>query len=329
MDDKDRQLLGFLRKGINLTSRPFQDLASKLGTDSSEFFLRLINLREKKLAGHLTAVLDPQFLAYQSVWVAAKLSDSEKEFNQAAERINAHPGVIKSHRRSHSFNFWFTLILPPAESAEEHLRGLQQTAGSGKMLALPVIKRFKSGNAVESSVSPGFIDLTDQEIEVLRKIQEDLPLLDRPFQKMARDLEMTEFNFLEVLKKFVKQGIIRRFGMFFPAEEKLPAPQHMTVWQVPEEKQDVIAARISHFPGVAQCVRRHVFSEFPYSLYAFYSGKSKEVLEETAEEIQKQIGKWPRVNIPVVSEFKNSRPFYFPKELDRRMQFSEQILKEV
>ena len=330
MDDKDRQLLGFLRKGITLTPRPFHDLASKTGADSdtSEIFLRLISLREKKLAGPLTAVLDSQILAYRSVWVAVKIPDSEKEFQQASARFNAHPGVIKSHRRFHEFNFWFTLILPPTESAEDHLDGLRREPE--KMLVLPVIKRFKAGNAVASNVSPGFIDFSNQEIEILRKIQEDLPLQDRPFQKWARDLEMTETDFLEVLKKFTKQGIFKRFAMVFPAEESLNAPQNMIVWQVPEEKQDVVAACISSFPRVTQCVQGHAFQEFPYSLYSFHAGKNEEA-EKTALEIQKQIGKWPWVSLPVVSESKNSRPFYFPKDLAPWAQsaFAEKILKEV
>lgn len=328
MDDKDRQFLGFLRKGITLTPRPFQDLASKTGIDSSEIFLRLLNLRDKKAAGSLTAVLDSQSLAYQSVWAAAKLPAAEKEFEQAAAVINGHPGVIKSHRRDHDFNFWFTLILPPYEFVEEHLAALGKSAGCGKILALPAVKRFKAGEPAESAVSPGFIGFSNLQIEVLRKIQEDLPLQDRPFQKWARDLDISESDFLEILKKFAKQGVLKRFVLFFPAEERFPAPQHMSVWQVPEEKQDVTAARISGFPGVTQCVRRHVFREFPYSLYAFHSG-AREEAEETALEIQKQIGEWPRVNIPVISELKNTRPFYFPKDLEEWAKSSEKILKEV
>lgn len=328
MDDKDRQLLGFLRKGINLTPRPFQDLASKIGADSSEIFLRVINLREKKLAGSLTAILDSQALAYQSSWVAVKLSDSEKEFKQAAAVINAHPGVIKSCRRLHDFNFWFTLILPAAESFEEHLNKLGQSVGSVKMVALPAVKRFKAGIPIEGLAAPGFADFSNLEIEVLRKIQEEVPLLDRPFQKWARDLEMTESDFWEILKGFVNRGILKRFAMVFPVDEKRSGPQDMTVWQVPEEKQDVIASCISDFQEVAQCVRRRASGEFPYSLYALYSSKRKN-LEGTVLEIQKKIGEWPWVNLPVVEEFKNSRPFYFPKDLNDWVQASEQILKEV
>ena len=330
MDDKDRQLLGFLRKGINLTSRPFQDLAAKIGADSgeSEIFLRMISLREKNLAGSLTVVLNSQLLAYQSVWVAAKLPGSENEFDRVAARINEYPGVIKSQRRAHDFNFWFTLILPSVEPVEDHLHRLRQVSGSEKLIMIPLIKRFKAGNAVESFVSPGFLDFSNQEIEILRKIQEELPLLDRPFQKWARDLEMTETDFLENIKDFVKRGIVRRFAMIFPAEEKLSASQNMLVWQVPEEKQDAIAASISSFPGVSQCDRRRVLSEFPYPLVAFFSSKTESV-EETVLGIQKKIGKWPWVSIPVVSELKNSRPFYFPKDLEPQLQTSEQILKEV
>lgn len=324
MDDKDRQLLGFLRKGLNLSARPFQEPASKLGVDSSEIFLRLIALRDIREAGLLTAVLDSRALAYQNVPAAAKLP--EAEFEKAAARIHSHPGVNKSHRREHEFNFWFTLSLPPAENLQEHLDDLQRAAGC-EILTLPAVKRFKAGNEAEANVPPGFIDLSNREIEILRKIQEDFPLVDRPFQKWARELGTTENDLLEILKKFSKQGILKRFALLFPAEERTARPQDLTAWQVPEEKQDVAAAYVSSLPGVASCVRRKAAKEFPYTLFVYHAAGVNTA--ETVLEIQKQIGLWPWANVPVAGELKNSRPFYFPEDLAAWKKSPDQILKEV
>ncbi len=316
MDDKDRQLLGLLHKGIPLCSRPFEEIGRRTGLDSADVLLRLTRLKEKQVTGSLTAVLESRNLGYQSLWAAMQLPEEEVDFEIGALRVNRHPGVIRSHRRLHEFNFWFTLALPASEVFEEHLKVLREVSGAKKVLAFPVLKRFRSGMEQTQEIQRPYQVFSAEEIEVLRALQDDVPLSDDPFRRLAKIAGMNEADFLEIVKRFEKQGILRRLAVLFPAEEKPLPPQDVTVWQVPQEKQDWAAARISRTPGVTQCSVRMSWPEFPYSLTAFHA-RGTEDLDRIAFDLEEEIGKWPWVNLPVVAEMKNTRPKYFPRELEK------------
>lgn len=315
MDDKDRQLLGYLRKGIPFSSRPFEEIGRKIGTDGADVLLRMTRLREHRVTGPMTAVLDAKHLGYQSVWAAMQLPDEDPLFEAAAASINEHPGVVRSHRRFHQFNFWFTLVLPSQERAEDHLKVLQEISGAAAFLMLPAVKKFKAGAVQPSELPRPFQIFSAEEMNVLRALQEELQLTDRPFAKLAKDAGTAEADFLDIAKKFEKQGIVRRLAVGFPAEQQASASQDLIVWEMPEEKQDVAAARISLAPGVLQCVRRRPQPTFPYSLYAFFAAGTEEI-EKTAAEMEEEIGKWPWAHLPVVAESKKSKPKYFPRELE-------------
>ncbi len=316
MDDKDRQLLGFLRKGIPVSARPFEEAGRKIGVAGADVLLRLTRLKERGVIGSVTAVLERRSLGYQSVAVAMELPEEEVDFEIAALRVNRHPGVFRSCRRLHSFNFWFTLMLPAGESFEEHLNHLSETAGGVKTLSFPVSKRFRAGIPESADAQRPFQIFSAEETEVLRLLQEDFPLTDEPFSRLAKTSGVDEVFFLETVKKFEKQGVLRRLAVLFPAEEELPAPQDMAVWQVPEEKQDAAAVCISRVPGVTYCVKRKAHPEFPYGLAAFFAPGADEK-EKTVLDLEGEIGKWPWVNLPVVAVLKNQRPKYFPRELEK------------
>lgn len=324
MDDKDRQILALLRKGISFSSKPFQEISSKTGVGTSEIFLRLLALRDAGTAGLLTAVLNPRGLGVQSVLTAARLPARDSEFERARLCLQTHPGIVKTCRRFHDFNFWFHLVLPPGQSISEHLQKIKRLAGAQKILALPAIKKFRAGE--ESEVFPaGWMDLSELEVEALRKIQDDVPLVDRPFQKWARDLGISETDFLEILKKFSKRDVLKRFSLLFPDEEKSARAQDMTLWQVPEEKLEAAARAISGLSCVARCVIRAKTEDFPYSLYVEHS-QSGQVSEKVILEIQKQAGSWPWIYLPVIQSFESKRLFYFSKDAEFWPRSSEKNL---
>lgn len=57
-------------------------------------------------------------------------------------------------------------------------------------------------------------NLTQQEKEILNVLQDDLPLVERPFQVLAERLNMSEDEFLCRVNDLKKRGYIRRVGSF-------------------------------------------------------------------------------------------------------------------
>lgn len=310
MDDKDRELLGWLRKGVPLIPRPFEALAAKTGLDAAEVLLRVLRLNEEGAVSPLRAVLDARQFAYQNVWAAAELEEDDLLFEAAAARINAHPGVARSHRRFHRFNFWFTLMLPPSENAEEHIALLLENSGARSMVLMPAQKSFCAGVETEAP-KRNLTDFEADELKVLRVLQDDLPMADAPFLRLASSIGMKESLFLEAAQDLLKRGVLKRIAAQFPAELMPQPPQSMAVWQVPEEKQASVAREMSLVSGVTRTAVRRAHPAFPYSLYMFFASAPEDE-ERIISETESRVGKWPRLNVPVVREYKTDRPKYFP-----------------
>ncbi len=311
MDDKDRELLGHLRKGLALTSKPFESLAGKINLDAADVLLRVLRLKEEGRIGAITAVLDAKQFLYQSIWIAAEFEEDGPMAEAAEAGIHQHPGVVRSHGRFHKFNFWFTLMLPCTENFEDHLRMLRQIPGVRNMVALPALRTFSAGSEVEAPSRRPAADFDPAELKVLRALQEDVLAVDFPFSRMAAASGMKEKLFLETAQNLVKRGVVKRVAALFPAEQKTPPPQSMVVWRVPEEKQASAAVQMSLVPGVTHCVQRRACPDFPYSLYMFFTSASGEE-EKVILETESKVGKWPWLSIPVVREGKTVRPQYFP-----------------
>jgi len=251
MDDLDRQLLTYLQKEIPLQSRPFEVVGAKFGVDPGEVILRIHRLKEQKVIRQISAIFDTKSLGYKSTLVAMKFA--EDKIDQGAEIINQHPGVSHNYKRNHDFNLWFTVAVPPKDSLEEHIQRLHDLSGAEKTLILPTLKLFKIGVKLDLTgkesrqEKSGEIyddsrrrktapDLTPTEINVIRILQEDFPLTDEPYLKMAGELGITEEALFATVNSFIERGYLRRFAAILHHRRAGFAANSMVVWQIPEEK---------------------------------------------------------------------------------------------
>lgn len=331
MDDIDRQLLTQLQKDIPLETRPFEAIGKKIGVDGAEVLLRINRLKTGKVIRQISAIFDTKSLGYKSTLVAMRFP--EDKLDQGAAVINQHPGVSHNYRRNHDFNLWFTVAVPPADSLEEHIQILHEASGADKTLILPTLKLFKIGVKLDltgkesKQENPDEIyderrrrktapDLTPLEIDVIRVLQEDLPLTDEPYRRMAAELNLTENQLFETAKSFIQRGYLRRFAAILHHRQAGFAANAMVVWQVAEEKQDEVGSKMALFREVSHCYKRPVYPEFPYSLYTMIHAPKVSDCEKIAEQIEEKVGKWARFSLLSTKEYKKIRLKYFTKELD-------------
>jgi DNA-binding Lrp family transcriptional regulator len=105
------ELLYRMQNDFPLTERPFAALAEELG-ESEEVVLRTVRqLKEEGIIRQTSAIFDTKRLGYHSSLVAFRIP--EARIDEAAEIVNAHPGVSHNYLRNHDFNLWFTLAVPP------------------------------------------------------------------------------------------------------------------------------------------------------------------------------------------------------------------------
>ena len=331
MDDKDRQLLTLLQKEIPLETRPFEALGRKIGLDGAEVILRIHRLKDEKIIRQISAIFDTKSLGYKSMLVAMRFP--EDKIDGGAAVINLHPGVSHNYKRSHEFNLWFTIAVPPKDAIEEHIERLHHLSGSERTLNLPTLKLYKIGVKLDLTgreskeenyeeiyderrrrkIAP---DLTPLEIDCIRAMQEDLPLTDEPYRKIARELGTAEDGLFRTLQSFAARGYLRRIAGILHHRRAGFAANAMFVWRVPEEKQDEAGSKMALFREVSDCYRRPVYEEFSYALYTMVHAPKIADCEAIAARIEEKVGKWPRLNLVSTKEYKKVRLKYFTKELD-------------
>ena len=329
MDDLDRRLLALLDAGIPFASHPFEIMGRRMGADTAEVLLRIDRLKEQKIIRHISGIFDAHALGYKILRVAMRVPESELE--KKALILRRHPGVVLSGRRNHFLNFWFTLAMP-GWMLEEHVHGLHKLCASQTTLTFPVLKAFASagkwflagtmehnksiGEGEEKLPSSGFPEFEELELKIIRLLQGDFPLTDEPYQRMSRDLGISEAELMERVRSLIHHGYLKRVApVFYPDKHSNLHPSSLVVWQVPEEKEDEMVLRMSRFEEILHCYRCPVYPEFLYPIHTQIRGTAAHV-EKLAQRIQDEIGGWPRLDLPWAKEYQRTRMRFFPEALE-------------
>lgn len=332
LDEQDRRLLTFLQKEIPLAARPFRKIGEELGMTETDVLGRVRRLKEgAEIIRQISAIFDTRNLGYRSTLVAMKFD--EEAVDEGARIINQHPGVSHNYKRNCDFNLWFTLAVPPKVSLEAHVDRLHELSGSRRTLMLPTLRLFKIGvkldltgrESKEESADEIFDesrrrkiapDLTKAEIEVIRVLQKDLPLVETPFQALAEESRVSEDELFDIIRSFQRRNYLRRLAAILHHRRAGFTANAMVVWQIPREQLDTIGPEFSKFREVSHCYERPIFEDWPYSIYTMVHGAKVSECEATVNRMETKAGPWPHLNLYSTKEYKKVRLKYFTGELD-------------
>ncbi|MFZ7102358.1 MAG: Lrp/AsnC family transcriptional regulator [Peptococcaceae bacterium] len=125
---------------------------------------------------------------------------------------------------------------------------------------------------------------------IIRELQEDIPVVSRPYQVIARRLGITEEALLEKIKEFQQKGFIRRYGAALRHREMGLKANPMIVWKVPEEKVEEVGKKLASFPQVTHCYYRAMLPKLPYNVFSMIHGETKEECYQLAAEMAGLVG---------------------------------------
>lgn len=123
------------------------------------------------------------------------------------------------------------------------------------------------------------------DISIIRKIQEDLPLVSEPYKEIAEELQITESELINKIKEFCNKGIIRRFGATLNHRSIGFKANAMVVWKVPEERIQEVSEIMVLFSQISHCYQRPTFLGWPYNVFTMVHGESKEECEKIIKHI--------------------------------------------
>ncbi len=122
--------------------------------------------------------------------------------------------------------------------------------------------------------------LTNIQKEIVKILQEDIPLTEEPFAEIAKEIGISQEELLENIDYLSQEGYLRRMGAVL-AHRKLGLNYNpMIVIETKKEYIEELGEKIASFTEVTHCYNRPRMEDFPYDLYAMiHSDSEKEVTE--------------------------------------------------
>jgi DNA-binding Lrp family transcriptional regulator len=153
--------------------------------------------------------------------------------------------------------------------------------------------------------------IADEQIRIVRALQEGLPLVEEPYRESAVRAGVSQDDLLEQIRAWKADGTIRRFGAILWHHRAGYSVNAMGVWNVPDDKVEDFGRRAAQSRTVSHCYQRPRFDGFKYNVYTMMHGKSREDCEEAARKISEQTGMTDYALLYTTAEFKKSSPVYF------------------
>lgn len=320
IDQRDRELLNALQGEIPLVSTPYAVLGQQIDMSEKEVIKRIERLKREGLVRQLAPQFDSRALGYRSCLVAARVSP--ERVDDAANAINAHPGVTQNYRRNNDFNLWFTLAVSPESKIglEKTIEILGAQADCDIVRPLPTLKLYKTsadgGESHGEETHAEYTPLTPVEIECVRLLQRDLPLQPRPFEALSRNGTVTSEDLLAAARSLHRRGQIRRFTAVVPAKKTGFGASAMGVWVVPQDGVDDYAAKLSQHRAVSHCFLRPVYDDWPYNVYTTVHARSVDECESVINDLAIDTGLSQKQALFPTREYKKARIQYFAREAE-------------
>jgi DNA-binding Lrp family transcriptional regulator len=334
LDETDKRLMNLLQSSFPLDSEPFALLASEAELELEDVLVRTRRLLDERIIREITPIFDTRALGYESMLVAAKV-DAENP-QRAAAAVNAHPGVSHNYLRTHDFNLWFTIAVPPDSELgmEGSLEALMREAGAESMRQLPTLTLFKINMNLEmekgtdalaaavEAAPPRELErqpYDERDVATIQAMQGPMEAVERPYDAAAEELGISTDELLERLGDMVDRKLLRRVAAILYHRRAGFSANGMGVWKVPEGEIMETGARMASFRGISHCYQRPTYEDWPYSVFTMAHGRSKEECDAILDSIAEECGMGPedRATLYSSTEYKKIRLRYFTDDYAR------------
>lgn len=135
--------------------------------------------------------------------------------------------------------------------------------------------------------------------KILNRLQEDIPFIERPWQSIAQELNITEDFLLKRIAYLKKKGLIRRISAVF-APRKVNFVSTLVGAKVLSGKVKQTAAKINLYPEVTHNYKRNA----EYNLWFALVAKDRKRVEQILNTLKKDKNIRELNEFPVVKLFK-------------------------
>jgi DNA-binding Lrp family transcriptional regulator len=133
--------------------------------------------------------------------------------------------------------------------------------------------------------------LDDLDRKIITATQNGLPLVPKPFDVVAKQVDAPATEVRMRLHRMLDQGIIRRIGAV-PNHYALGVSANgMSVWDVRDDAIDKLGKQVGELAFVSHCYSRpRHLPVWPYNLFAMVHGRKRSEVEDKVATIARLLG---------------------------------------
>ena len=126
---------------------------------------------------------------------------------------------------------------------------------------------------------------------LIRAIQDGIPLTRRPFARIGLQLGISEAEVIRRIRQLDEAGALKRFGVVVSHRALGFRANGMVVWDVPDDRVDEVARRLSALECVTLCYRRpRRPPHWPYNLFTMVHGRDEVAVRDRIEQMARELG---------------------------------------
>ena len=322
-DARENEIIRAVQHGVPFSERPFDELGRQVGVPEAQVIELLAKWQEHGILREISAILEGSALGHESALVAGSVP--EPGLAAVVEAVNAHPTVTHNYLRDHDYTLWYTIAAPVEVGLDAMIGALSRQTGI-EFRALRRTATYKIGvnfdlrthqNRTEAAPisSPAEVERTDEAIVFFRALQTRAPIVERPFDELARQHGVEAEALLAFGRKHLG-GAIRRYVGTLRHRKLGVRANAMIVWNVPPDGLDAAGATLARAPEVSHCYARNAIAGFSYTLYSMIHGPDLRDCERVAARLSDETGVGDYRLLVSLEEYKKTRLRYFLPELD-------------
>ncbi len=315
LDATGFRLLNDWQRDFPLVSRPFARIGESVGMAEHEVIAAYRRFIDDGLVSRVGAVFAPRRLGASAL---AALAAPPERLEEVAARISREPAINHNYQREHAYNLWFVVTAASPEHMRAVVAGIERDTGC-PVIVLPLEEEFHidlgfdlksdagarrgagaSGDAANLAAAPGAMTslpresacaLPALERELITALQMGLPLVAEPFAALGECAGLTEGMAMELIERWLADGLIRRLGVVVRHHELGLEANAMCVWDVPDDIVSALGRRLAAEPAVTLCYRRRrALPGWRYNLFCMIHGSARDTVLAARDDLAARLG---------------------------------------
>ena len=294
---REARLLNEYQREFPLASEPYAVIARDLGDDESWIRATLARWVEDGTVSRVGAVFRPGAIGVSTL---AALAVPDDDLDRVAAIVSARREVNHNYEREHRFNLWFVATAADRAALDAALRSIARDTGYAP-ISLPLVADYwidlgfdlagadattRARRQPNRAAAVPTLALSATDRRLVAALEDGLPPVCAPYAAIAQKAGVSEAYALAQLADWLRQGVIRRFGVVVRHRAIGYSANAMCVWNVPDEDADAVGMALAREPGVTLCYRRRrAAPEWRYNLFCMLHGRDRATVEARRVEI--------------------------------------------